>query len=246
MHQSTWPSYGGRLSLGAAEAALSRQYHVRMRGICPPLPMQEAERLRQQADGAVAKALRGAFAPDPMLPRGLSSTHSGLIAEAFVATVNCAKAPDLVATQISRVWTTAGNRQIDALVFDRRTACFTVLEIKRGGGKQPAGSRRDQEIRLATISQSLPRTACRWLKTLGAPWPRRPRWECAILAYYGEYGSTKISVIRRSDVAARFGPEVVGAIDLITQYLQCRLLLACRPLYASGFEEAGEVLAGWL
>lgn len=252
---SAWPGCGGRLSMGAAEAALTQQYHARIQRICPALPAAEAERLRCRADDIVAKALRGRFPMDPMLPRALSCTHSvlasvikrhgHLIAAAFVAAVNHAKAPDLVATEISRLRTAAGNRQVDTLIFDRRSARFTVLEIKRGGGKQPAGSRRDQEVRMAGISRAIPRTARHWLQTLGISAPKRFRGECAILAYYGEYGSTTIPVIRRADVAARFGPAVVGAIDLTTQYLQCRLLLACGPLHAQGFGEAREILGSW-
>jgi hypothetical protein len=241
--------------MGAAEAALTRQCDARIQRICPTLPAAEAERLRRRADDILLKALRGRFPMDPMLPRALSRTHSvlasvikrhgHLIAAAFVAAVNHATAPALVATEIARLRTTAGNRQVDTLIFDRRRSRFTVLEIKRGGGKQPAGSRRDQEVRLAGISQAIPRTARRWLQTLGINAPKRLRWECVILAYYGEYGATTIPVICRPDVATRFGPEVVGVIDLVTQYLQCRLLLACRPLYAQGFAEARDILGSW-
>jgi hypothetical protein len=223
-----------------------------VRSAFPSLPASEAERLRRQADAIVIAAMATEFFPNLLLPESLSTTtsvlgsvvkrHGYLIAEAFMAGLTSSTALDIAVTDIPRLITFAGTRQVDTLVFDRRTGRLTVIEVKRGGGQQPSSARRDQESRLAAIVKALRPVARAWLHDLGVTAPKRLRLEAVILAYYGQYGATSVPVICRPDIHARFGAHVVGIIDLVTEYLRRRLLLACAPAYARGLIEAEELL----
>jgi hypothetical protein len=160
------------------------------------------------------------YRPEPLLPRHLSRTqsavasavkrHGHLLAKTFVAGVNATRTRDLLATEIASLVTRAGNRQVDTLIFHRHSGRFSILGIKRGGGQQPAGCRRDQEDRLTTISSAIGPVARTWLRSLGVMPPKRLKFDCAVLAYYGEYGSTTLQVICRPEIATRYGPEALS------------------------------------